>query len=243
MKSQQLKSFNFRNLALSLIGFICSLAPIWAQPSSTVSSHNEVVDKVQRTGLKVSIAFGDRKVKDAWESYLKKTGKVSSSKSTFEVETAKIPSISPQPIRLMSKVVEESNNSAYVFCAFDLGTGYITSADSRYTSAEKFLKDFAVKMYRDEYAEQIAAAEKVLGNAQKNQEKLVEKDADWNKEIQNSQQDIVELEKKIQDKKAKIVELNQQIETNKTTKLRAAEETERARKVVEQMKLKLGTIN
>ncbi len=174
---------------------------------------------------------------------MKKTGKVSSSKNIFEVETAKIPSISPQPIRLTSKVVEENNNSSYVFCAFDLGTGYITSADSRYSLAEKFLKDFAVKMYRDEYAEQIAAAEKVLLNSQKNQEKLVEKDADWTKEIQNNQQDIVELEKKIQDKKAKIVELNQQIETNKTTKLRAAEETERARKVVEQMKLKLGTIN
>ncbi len=68
MKSPQLKSSKSRNLVLSLIGLICSFTSLWAQQSSTVTSHNEVVDKVQRTGLKVSIAFGDRKVKDAWES-------------------------------------------------------------------------------------------------------------------------------------------------------------------------------
>jgi predicted RNase H-like nuclease (RuvC/YqgF family) len=214
-----------------------------AYKTATVSSHNENIGKVQRTGLKISVAFSEKRVKDAWENYLKKFGKVSSSKGVFEMEVAKIPSISAQPIRIVSKVSEESNSSAYVFCAFDLGTGYITSADSHYGAAEKFMKDFVLKVYRDEYGEQIAAAEKVLNTNIRNQEKLVEKDNDWNKEIQNNQQDIVDLEKKIQEKKAKIVELNQQIETNKTTKLKAAEETDRARKQVEQMKAKLGEIN
>jgi hypothetical protein len=240
----QLSIAKFLKLNIFFLAFIFLGGYVSAQGyKATISSHNENIGKVQRTGLKTSVGFGEKKVKDAWETYLKKFGKVSSSKGVYEMEAAKIPSISPQPVRIVSKVNEESNSAAYVFCAFDLGTGYISSQDSRYGAAEKFMKDFLLKVYRDEYGEQVAAAEKALNTSIRNQEKLVEKDNDWAKEIQNNQQDIIELERKIQEKKAKIVELNQQIETNKTTKLKAAEETERARKVVEQMKAKLGEIN
>lgn len=226
-------------LMLSLLVYSSYSTTAQTQP---VVSNTEMIGKVQRTGLKTSITFSEKKVENAWKDYLKTFGKVSSSKDELIVGTAKIPKISDKPIRLISKVAKESDNSAYIFCVFDMGVGYITNEDNRYGSAEEFMKDFALKMYRDEYGEQIKDAEKIFTNAQKDEEKLIEKDVDWAKEIQRAKQDITDMENKIQERKAKIVDLEKQIEENIATKKRAAEEKERNRIIVEEMKMKLGEI-
>jgi hypothetical protein len=243
MKFQQFIYQKLIGLLYASLGLILAINSLNAQQIVVVTEHTDMVGKISRTGLKTSIGYSEKKVADAWKSYLNSFGKVSASKGIFEVEVAKITAISPQPIRIMSKVVEESNSNAYVFCSFDVGNVYITTKDSRYDAAEKFLKDFVIKMSRDDYSQQVSAAEKTLNESQKNQEKLLEKDRDWAKQVQNSEQDIIDMEKKINDKKVKIAELKSSIEANLITKRSAAEETETARKTLEQMRVKLGAIN
>lgn len=237
----RLFNLSFRKL---LIVFSClglTINGLLAQ-KILISSHSEIIGNIPRTGLKTSIAFSPKKVADAWENYIKKYGKVSSPKGIYEVETAKIPAISDRSIRLVSKIVEEAN-TAYVFCSFDLGAGYISPKDSQYIFAEKFMKDFALKTYQDEYGEELATAEKTFNNAQKNQEKLIEKDTNWAKQTQSMEQEIADMERKIQERKIKIIEVNRQIEENKNTKVKAADEVERSRRMVEQIKVKLGGVN
>jgi hypothetical protein len=215
------------------------------RPNITVASGSETVDKVQRAGLKTFVSFDKKKVADAWEEYLRKNAKckTESSKGVITAEKATIPAISNMPIRIISKVDDNGKNEAFVFAAFDVGSGYVTSGDSRYAAAERFMRDFVVKMYRDEYGDQLGNAEKAYLAAQKTQEKLAEKEKDWQKEVVDSNKDIADMQKKIEEKKQKIAELNKQIEDNKINKQKAADETEKTKKAYEQMKAKLGEIN
>ncbi len=240
MKKYQFNTFLksiFLMLPLMVYGSCLSIAQ-----TQVVMPHNEMIGKTQRTGLKTSIDFSEKKVESAWKDYLKTFGKVASSKNELTVTAAKVSQISDKPIRLISKVVKESNDRAYVFCVFDMGAGYITREDRRYELAERFMKDFALKMYRDEYGEQIKEAEKTFANAQNTEKKLIEKDEEWAKEIQKARQSIIDMENKIQEARAKIIDLEKQIIDNKSTKAKAAEEVEQNRIVVEQMKVKLGEI-
>jgi hypothetical protein len=207
-----------------------------------VSGATENIDKIQRTGLKTVIDFDRKKVADAWESYLRKYGKVSSSKNIFTMEAAKITTISDRPVRIVSKVESDGKDKSYVFYAIDAGSAYITSGDSRYGAAEQLLKDFAIKMYKDAYGDQVGEAEKVYNAALKSQTKLTEKDKDMQKDIQNANNDIAEMEKKIEEKKKNITDWTAQIENNKVAKVKAAEEVDRTKKIVDQMKLKMGEI-
>lgn len=240
MKKYQFYTFT-KSIFLMLSLLIYSHYSSTAQ-TQTVVNHAEMIGKTQRTGLKTSVAFSERDVERAWKDYLKNFGRVSSRRGQFTMSSAKIPIISEKPIRIISKVAEESDKSTYIFCAFDMGAGYITNRDSRYSSAEGFMKDFAIKMYRDEYGEKIEDAEKTFANAQDTEKKLIEKDEEWAKEIQEARRDIIDMENKIQETRAKIIDLEKQIIDNRTNKMRAAEEVQQNKIIVEQMKVKLGEI-
>ena len=233
--------------ALSLTALFVSFSLFAQRPTISVTPGSEIINKIQRTGLKTYVSFDDNKTGNAWADYLRKNnkgkGRVESSKNTYTMETITIPSISEKPIRMMSVVQQDEKDKSFVFAAFDLGSGYINSADSHYATAEKFMRDFALKMYRDEYGNQLDDAEKAFLAAQKAQQKLADKEQSMQKDIQNSNQDILDMQKKIEDKKQKIADLTKQIEDNKIAKQKAADETDKTKKAFEQMKSKLGDIN
>lgn len=235
-------NINLKSFILVFSWFLCSNNFILAQ-TSYVSSENELINKVQRTGLKTSLNFSSKQVGDAWQNYLKKYGKVSSRRNIYKIDAAKIPDISDRPIGIISKVDQQTDNSAYVFCSFDIGSEYISVGDNRYQAAERFMNDFSLSMYRDEYSKEIADAENTFDDAQKNLEDLIKKEQDWDKNIQSSQKDIENMQNKIQDERNNITKLHQSIQDNQTTKREAAEKVERLRSVVADMKVKLQQIN
>ncbi len=207
-----------------------------------VISANETVEKIQRTGLKTHLSQSESNVADAWESYLKKFGRVESSKNNFIVNEAKVASISNKPVRIVSKVAEEGKSESYVFLAIDNGKDYVTIGDPQYAAAQQFLKDFALKINKDNWADKLAAAEKILNSAQRDLDKKNEKDKDLNKSVEKSKQNVIDYQKKIENEQNKQVDTGKQIVENKKAIQAAAFEVEKAKKDLDLIKQKMETI-
>ncbi len=109
------------------------VVPATAQHNS-VQPAEKTVQKTPRRGLQTSIKMDESLVNDTWESYLKKFGRVESSKRVYTMENAKIPALSDKPVRVIS-TLEEKEGTCTIFCAFDLGSAYVTSGSSGYAAA------------------------------------------------------------------------------------------------------------
>jgi len=207
-----------------------------------VVSANETVDKIQRTGLKIHLTQSESHVADAWENYLKKFGRVESSRNNFVVNEGKVASISNKPIRIVSRVAEEGKNESYVFLAIDNGKDYITAGDPQFPAAQQFLKDFALKINKENWADKLTEAEKLLNSAQKDLDRKNDKDKDLNKSVEKSKQNVIDYQKKIENEQSKQVDLGKQIVENKKAIQASALEVEKAKKDVDLIKQKMGDI-
>jgi hypothetical protein len=210
-----------------------------------VSGATETVGKTEHVGLKTVLTGNASDVADAWKDYLKTfrgKGKVEDSKKMFTNEAAEIKTLSEKPVRVVSKVDDSGKGQSMVFCAFDLGTGYVNSADSHYGAAEKFMRDFAVAYYKKTMGSELADAEKGFAAATRLMEKKAAEEADLKKDLDNNQKQLTDLQKKIEDNKRDRENLLRKTEENKVEKEKAIKEAEKSRLALETVKAKMGEI-
>jgi hypothetical protein len=143
--------------------------PATAQ-QNPVQPAEKTIQKTPRRGLQTTIQMDESLVNDTWESYLRKFGRVESSKRVYTMENAKIPALSDKPVRVIS-TVEENKGTCTIFCAFDLGSAYVTSGSSGYAAAESFMQQFIRQVYEAERDAKLRVAEKALAEAVRGQEK------------------------------------------------------------------------
>jgi len=107
--------------------------------------------------------------------------------------------------------------------AFDLGGAYLSGSDGdKHKSAQKMIKDFAVKTTKESMGDKVKELEKVLGKLEDNQK-------DLEKANKNSKSDI-------EDYKTKIKKAEDDIVKNEADQTKKKAEIEAQKKVVEEAK-------
>lgn len=212
--------------------------PLQAQRND-IQPAEKTIQKMPRRGLQTTIRMDERMVADTWESYLKKFGRVESSKRVYTMENAKIPALSDKPVRVIS-TIEANKGVCTIFCAFDLGTAYITNQSSGYSSAESFMQQFVQQAYEAERNEQLKLAEKALAEAVRGQEKRTNEGESLVRAQERNRNEKANLERKLEENKQEAEKLVRDVETNKREQQAAAQEVEKKRRAVEDVKARYG---
>lgn len=109
-----------------------------------------------------------------WKEYLKPYGKVSSVKGSKEtvVESIHISAIGEGNLLEVYNLAEEATGGSRMIMWVDLGTEYLTPADTHYYLAENFLLKFGLEVKIAVVANDLDAQKKQLDKLQSNYEKL-----------------------------------------------------------------------
>lgn len=226
---------------LLLFSLFVSLGVAQAQKVSVQTAETEI-EGLKRSGLSTTIELERKQVEKAWNKYLKSVcKKVESSKGSYIAKGANIPEIAPGNINVFSKVDADTRGTT-IFYAIDLGTEYIAQGTPAYEAARKILHEFTVQQYRDDLNEQIKEADEVVDDAVRTHEKKMAQGENLQKQIERNAQEKIKLQKELEENAENAEKLKKSIEQNKIDQATALEEIKKVRKVSEDKKTKLSTI-
>src|SRR6476619_1494426 len=145
---------------------------------SPVDEADKSINSIPRKGQQVSMQLDSRRVEAAWLKQLgdKFGSKLKNNKGVLTLDGVVIDEIAPNPIGVIS-TYDATPTGTTVWWSIDLGNAYLgkEATPVQWKSAEKYLKDFARMMYRDDLASQITDAEKALVNSQNSHTAVIEK--------------------------------------------------------------------
>jgi len=225
-----------------LAGF-CLLALFSFQgntPVIKVYEKEEKLEKLQRQGFAVLILLEEPFVDKAWSKKVKEFGKVESRKNEYIVTEAVVPQISPQPVRVYSKVTEKAKQGVEVWLGVDMGTEFITSKHPKSEQLEQILYQFAVDVYKADYLLQVEEAEKILAKSTKEYERTVAAELKIRNKIQKNKDDKKELMDKLKETKMDSIQLVKDLEMNKLEQKQDSIETIKMKKAVDAVKAKMS---
>jgi len=141
-------------------------------------------------GLNLNSSIPSRNLEGYWEDYLKTYGKTHSRRGVITADRANVPTISKEPVEILSQV-SSARNISHVFLAVKVGQRFVSNfTDSTYTAAENFLKNFATyALVRDE----VRLADEFYAEADKNHKNLERDNDRIVKEIERTQKKLEEL--------------------------------------------------
>ncbi|HRG00940.1 MAG: hypothetical protein U0W65_13350 [Bacteroidia bacterium] len=165
-------------------------------------------------------------VMSKWKSFLKdfKNEKVKSDNGEIFGDNILIKDWGNNPVDVYTTFEEDKTaKTVTMHVAFDLGGAYLSGSDGdKHKSAQKMIKDFAVKTTKESMGDKVKELEKVLGKLEDNQK-------DLEKANKNSKSDI-------EDYKAKIKKAEDDIVKNEADQTKKKAEIEAQKKVVEEAK-------
>jgi hypothetical protein len=184
---------------------------------SPVDEADMSINNIPRKGQRVSVQLDNKRVETSWIKQLSEQfpGKVKNNKGVLTMEGVVIPEISATPVRVISRV-EALPTGTGVWWSIDLGNAYLgrESTPSQWKSAERYLKDFARSMYREDLMAQIADAEKALVNSQNNNMAVIEKASNIKKDIEKNKARKLEIQQQLAANAAELQQYNNSIDTN-----------------------------
>jgi hypothetical protein len=184
---------------------------------SPVEEADKSVGNIPRKGQQVSIQLDNKRVEVSWVKQLSDQfpGKVKNNKGVVTMDGVIIPEISATPIRVISRV-DALPTGTGVWWSIDLGNAYLgrESTPSQWRAAEKYLKDFARSMYREDLMAQIADAEKALVQSQNNNMAVIEKSNSIKRDIEKNKARKVEIQQMLAANAAELQQFNNMIDTN-----------------------------
>ncbi len=165
-------------------------------------------------------------VESKWKSYLKdfKNEKVKNDNGEIFGDNIVIKDWGNNPVDVYTTFQEDKTaKTVTMHVAFDLGGAYLTSSDGdKHKSAEKMIKDFAIKTTKESMGDKLKDLEKVLGKLEDNQK-------DLEKDNKNSKSDI-------EDYKAKIKKAEDDITKNEADQTKKKAEIATQKTVVDNAK-------
>lgn len=204
-----------RSLLILLLVCLASLG-VYAQ-KSPVDEADKSINSIPRKGQQVSMQLDNRRVEAAWLKQLndKFGSKVKNNKGVVTVDGVVVEEIAPNPIRLISKV-DATPTGTTVWWSIDLGNAYLgkESTPVQWKSAEKYLKDFARMMYREDLVSQISEAERALVASQNNHMAVIEKANNIKKDIEKNKARKIEIQQMLAANAAELQQFNNQIDSN-----------------------------
>ena len=204
-----------RSLLIVLIVCLASLGS-YAQ-KSPVNEEDKSINNIPRKGQQVSMQLDSRRVETAWLKQLSEKfgSKLKNTKGVLTMDGVVIEEIAPNPIRVISKV-DATPTGTTVWWSIDLGNAYLAkdATPVQWKSAEKYLKDFARMMYREDLVSQIAEAERALVASQNNNIAVIEKQNSIKKDVDKNKVRKVEIQQQLATNAAELQQLNNLIDLN-----------------------------
>jgi len=204
-----------RSLLILLLVCLASLGS-FAQ-KSPVDEADKSINSIPRKGQQVTIQLDNKRVEAAWLKQLndKFGSKVKNNKGVVNIDGVVIEEIAPNPIRIITKV-DPAPTGTTVWWSIDLGNAYLgkDATPVQWKSAEKYLKDFARMMYRDDIATQITESERALVQSQNNHMAVIEKQNTIKKDIEKNKARKIEIQQMLAANAAELQQLNNLIDLN-----------------------------
>ncbi|MBI3518424.1 MAG: hypothetical protein HY062_03580 [Bacteroidetes bacterium] len=161
-----------------------------------------------------------------WKSFLKdfKHEKVKSDNGEIVGDNVLIKDWGNNPVDVYTKFEEDKTaRTVTMHVAFDLGGAYLSGSDGdKHKSAEKMIKEFAIKTTKEAMGDKVKDLEKVLGKLEDNQKDLEKENKGYKSDIE--------------DYKAKIKKAEDNITKNEADQLKKKSEIEAQKKVVDEAK-------
>lgn len=209
-------------LVASFIGF-----------AQTILSGSEVFGKERKEGFYMTINIEKKFIEKDWSLFISKYGGVAQSREVFNIASANIPDISPDPINLMTKVSSEQKVKTKIFVSFDIGGGNTVSENSKsFRGVEQLLKEFYVLAMQNE---DVRLAERDSDESQKNLDRVNKTGDKIARNIEKNKREKEKLLKALEENKIELENLlkdqiaNQQDQENARI---ALEEKQKAASVV-----------
>ena len=184
---------------------------------SPVDEADKSINSIPRKGQQVSMQLDNRRVEAAWLKQLgdKFGSKLKNNKGVLTLDGVVIEEIAPNPIRVISKV-DATPTGTTVWWSIDLGNAYLgkESTPVQWKSAEKYLKDFARMMYREDLVSQISEAERALVASQNNHMAVIEKANTIKKDIEKNKARKIEIQQMLAANAAELQQFNNLIDAN-----------------------------
>ena len=232
-----------RNVLLLLLLLLTGLRA--AAQRSPVDESDQNINNIPRKGQRVSMQLDTKRVETAWTKQLTEQfpGKVKNNKGILTMDGVVIPDISPTPIRVISLVTALPTGTG-VWWSIDLGNAYLGQAatPTQWKSAEKYLKDFARSMYREDLVAQITDAEKGLLNAQNDHGAVILKADAIKKDIEKNKAKKLEIQQLLAANAAELQQLNNLIDANLKEQEAARGNIVNARVALEAVKERMSKI-
>jgi hypothetical protein len=205
-----------RKLLLLLALLLGGSLRIMAQ-RSPVDEADQNINGIPRKGQRVSLQLDNKRVENAWIKQLNEQfpGKAKNNKGIITLDGVTIPDIAPNPVRVISRV-DALPTGTGVWWSIDLGNAYLGQASTpmQWKAGEKYLKDFARSMYREDLVAQITDAEKALVNSQNSHMAVIAKQDAIKKDIEKNKAKKLEIQQQLAANAAELQQLNNQIDTN-----------------------------
>lgn len=201
---------------LSLLVICLATMGVFAQ-KSPVDEADKSINSIPRKGQQVSMQLDNRRIETAWFKQLndKFGSKVKNNKGVLTLDGVVIDEIAPNPIRVISKV-DATPTGTTVWWSIDLGNAYLgkESTPVQWKSAEKYLKDFARMMYREDLVAQITEAERALVSSQNNHVAVIDKANSIKKDIEKNKARKLEVQQLLATNAAELQQYNNLIDAN-----------------------------
>jgi hypothetical protein len=184
---------------------------------SPVDEADLTINNVPRKGQRVSIQLDNKRVETAWLKQLNEKfgSKMKNTKGVITVDGVVIEDIAPTPIKIISRV-DASTTGTTVWWSIDLGNAYLgkDATPVQWKSAEKYLKDFARMMYREDLVAQISESERALVASQNNHMAVIEKANTIKRDIEKNKARKIEIQQMLAANAAELLQYNNQIDLN-----------------------------
>ena len=184
---------------------------------SPVDETDMSINNIPRKGQRVSIQLDSKKIEAAWLKQLtdKFASKVKNNKGVLNIDGVIIEELSPTPIRIISKVDATATGTS-VWWSIDLGNAYLgkDATPKQWAAGEKYLKDFARTMYREDLVAQISESEKALVASQNNHMAVIDKANTIKKDIEKNKARKLEIQQLLAANAAELQQYNNLIDLN-----------------------------
>lgn len=203
--------------SLLILALVCLATLSGYAQKSPVDEADKSINSIPRKGQQVSMQLDNRRIETAWVKQLtdKFGGKVKNNKGILTIDGVVIEEIAPNPIRVISKV-DAAPTGTTVWWSIDLGNAYLgkDATPMQWKSAEKYLKDFARMMYREDLVSQITESERALVTSQNNHMAVIEKSNAIKKDIEKNKVRKLEIQQMLAANAAELQQFNNLIDLN-----------------------------
>lgn len=205
-----------QGVLLSLLLSVMLTVTGYAQ-KSPVDETDMSIKGIPRKGQRISLQLESKRVEDSWAKNLttKYGNKLKNDKGVYSMEGVTIDEISKTPVRVISKI-DATPTGTTIWWSIDLGNAYLDKAATpvQWSAAEKYLKEFARMLYREDLAVQVAEAEKSLVISQNNHNLVISKADLVKKDIERTKARKTEIQQELAKNAAELLQYNNVVDMN-----------------------------